>query len=74
VIGLEDTVKPYKESIPHVFKTGQTQTNYNPTGGGEFKGANPFAKETFNLTEQGKLFKENPAQAREMASAAGIVL
>lgn len=72
VIGLEDTVKPYKESIPHIFKTGQTQTSYNPTGGGEYKGANPWAKETFNLTEQGKLLRDNPAQAKEMASAAGV--
>ena len=35
---------------------------------------NPFAKETFNLTEQGKLLKENPAQAKEMAAAAGITI
>ena len=31
-----------------------------------------FKEETFNLTEQGKLLKENPAQAREMATAAGV--
>jgi hypothetical protein len=75
-IGLEDTVKPYKESIPQIFKTtGNTQTNYNPAGGGGGSaGKNPFAKDSFNLTEQGKLLRENPAQAKELASAAGIII
>ena len=72
-IGIEDTVKPYKESMPHIFKAG-TQTNYNPAGGGGYSGKNPFAKDSFNLTEQGKLFKENPAQAKELAASAGITI
>lgn len=74
LIGLEDTIKPYKESMAHIFTTGKTETNYDPAGGGEYKGANPFAKETFNLTEQGKLLTSNPAQAKELASAAGVTL
>jgi hypothetical protein len=42
-------------------------------GGNGTKGvANPWAKETFNLTEQGKAIKANPAQARELAQAAGV--
>jgi hypothetical protein len=71
-IGLEDTVKPYKESIPHIFKTDKADTKYKPAGGEGYKGVNPFAKETFNLTEQGKMLRDNPAQAKEMASAAGV--
>lgn len=74
LIGLEDIVKPYKESIPHIFKTDKVDTKYDPTGGGAPTGSNPFAKDTFNLTEQGKLLKENPAQAKELASAAGLTL
>jgi len=74
IIGLEDTIKPYKESIPHIFTTSKTETNYNPTGGGEYKGSNPFAKETFNLTKQGELLNSNPAQAKELAAAAGVTL
>lgn len=35
---------------------------------------NPFAKETFNLTEQGKLFRENQELARQLAAQAGIKL
>jgi len=74
LIGLEDTIKPYKESMAHIFTNGKTETKYDPAGGGEYKGANPFAKETFNLTEQGKLLTSNPAQAKELASAAGVTL
>ncbi|QHI72894.1 phage scaffolding protein [Aminipila terrae] len=73
-IGLEETVKSYKESIPQIFKTGKADTNYNPAGGDGYQGKNPFAKDTFNLTEQGKLLKSNPAQAKELAAAAGITI
>lgn len=40
----------------------------NGGGGG---GANPFAKETANLTEQSKLIRTDPAKARTLAAAAG---
>ncbi len=73
-IGLEDSIKPYKESMPHIFKTGKTETNYSPAGGGGGTGKNPFAKDTFNLTEQGRLLRDNPAQAKELAAAAGYKL
>ena len=70
-VGITEVVKSFKEdvSMAHLFK--QTQPAYEPTRGRGSK-VNPFAKETFNLTEQGKLLKENPAQAREMATAAGV--
>lgn len=35
---------------------------------------NPFAKETIYLTEQGRILKENPAQAKELAAAAGVTI
>lgn len=70
-IGVKDTIQPYKESKT-LFPTGQKEQNYSPAGGGGGNVVNPFAKDTWNMTEQGKLFKENPAQARELASAAGI--
>lgn len=71
-VGVEEAVKPYKEdkAMAHLFKT-ETQTKYNPAGGKDVV-TNPFAKDTFNLTEQGKLLRENPAQARELAAAAGV--
>lgn len=39
------------------------------SGGGE---VNPFAKETFNLTEQGRIMKENPDRAASLQAAAGV--
>lgn len=73
-IGIEDTIKPYKESIPHIFKTDKIDTHYDPNGGGDPTIKNPWAKDSFNLTEQGNLIKNNPVQAKELATAAGITL
>ena len=67
VIGLDDVLKPLKESSPHLFKTAGG--GYSPACGGK---PNPFAKDTFNLTEQGRMLKEHPEQARAMAAAAGV--
>lgn len=67
---LADTIKPYREDKDLAFLFNKP-AGYDPAGGGTGGARNPFAKETFNLTEQGKMFRENPAQAREMAAAAG---
>ncbi len=72
-IGVDDVLKPMKEVSPHLFKN-QQGGGYSPAGGGNPPANNPFAKDTWNLTEQGKLFRENPAQARQMAQAAGVKL
>lgn len=73
-IGLEDVLKPMREASPHLFKAAGGTGGYKPAGGGNPPASNPFAKETFNLTEQGRLFKQNPEQARQMAAAAGVKL
>ena len=73
-IGLEDVLKPMREASPHLFKAAGGAGGYKPAGGGNPPASNPFAKETFNLTEQGRLFKQNPEQARQMAAAAGVKL
>ncbi len=74
VIGLDDVLKPMRESSPHLFKNAGGTGGYDPAGGGKPPVNNPFAKETYNLTEQGRLFKQNPEQARQMAAAAGVKL
>lgn len=74
VIGLDDVLKPMRESSPHLFKNAGGAGGYDPAGGGKPTVNNPFAKETYNLTEQGRLFKQNPEQARQMAAAAGVKL
>lgn len=72
-IGVEDILKPMKESSPHLFKK-YNPGGYDPAGGSGGQMKNPFAKETFNLTEQGKMLREDPTQARELAAAAGVKL
>lgn len=72
-IGVEDVVKPLKEASPHLFKA-EPGADYKPNGGGNPPAKNPFAKDSYNLTEQGKLLKENPAQAQALAAAAGVTI
>lgn len=73
-IGVEDSLKPFREDKTMAYVFGTQQQHYNPAGGGNPPVTNPFDSKTFNLTEQGKLFKENPAQAKELAAAAGVTL
>ncbi|MFV0344309.1 MAG: phage scaffolding protein [Anaerocolumna sp.] len=72
-IGVDDVVKLYKEdkTLSHLFKAADG-TNYTPVSGGEYQGENPW--KTGNLTKQGEIFKTNPVQAKELASAAGITI
>lgn len=72
-VGIEDMVKPMKEASPHLFKA-EPGADYHPAGGGNPPAGNPFAKDTYNLTEQGRLLNSNPEQARILAAAAGVEL
>lgn len=57
-----------KTSRPHWFgATGGSGAKGGGVGGGE----NPWAAATWNLTEQGKIFKADRAKAESLAKAAG---
>lgn len=71
--GMKEQLEVLQKEKAFLFKSANGGSGYNPAGGNTPQ-KNPFAKETFNLTEQGKMFKENPEQARAMASAAGITI
>ena len=71
--GLKEQLDVLQKDKAFLFKPANGGGGYNPNNGNNPQ-KNPFAKDTFNLTEQGKLFKENPEQARAMASAAGITI
>lgn len=75
-VGVEEVLKPYREdaATSHLFKAEDKKPPYNPAGGGGGGTKNPFAKETYNMTEQAKLFRDNPEQARAMAAAAGVTI
>lgn len=73
-VGVDDILNPLKESSPHLFKVEQNP-GYNPSSGNGAGGEkNPWKKESFNLTEQGKILKTDPAKAKQLASAAGVNL
>lgn len=72
ITGLDEQLTALKQNKPFLFKHQTTPIGgYKPAGGGN-PIKNPFAKDSFNLTEQGRLFRENPEQARALASAAGV--
>lgn len=73
-IGVEDVLKPYREdtALGHLFKK-EEKPPYSPAGGG-VPAVNPFKADTYNMTEQAKLFRSNPEQARALAAAAGVTI
>lgn len=80
VDGLEDQLKGLRESKAFLFKAPDGQPvikGVKPADGKELPAGgakNPFAKESFNLTEQGRLFRTDPDKARQLAKAAGVEL
>ena len=74
ITGLDEQVKTLQESKSFLFKTAATPPGYKPNGGDGRAIKNPFAKDSFNLTEQGRILKENPAQAKALAAEAGVTI
>lgn len=73
VTGLDEQVKTLQKDKAFLFKQDGNQGGYTPQGG-KPPVTNPFEEKTFNLTEQGRLFRENPEQARVLAQAAGVTI
>ncbi|HFL2477368.1 TPA: phage scaffolding protein [Clostridioides difficile] len=76
IIGLDEQFKDISETYKEWFESS-TPSNTGSPGNFPRKSNvvnNPFIKETFNLTEQGRLLKENPDKAKEFAAQAGINL
>lgn len=71
-VGVDDALRPFRESSPHLFKA-EPGVDYKPACG-QTMVKNPWAKENFNLTEQGRIYRENPEQAQTLAAAAGVTI
>jgi len=75
--GLEDQIKALRENKGFLFVEKEPETTPKPKGWtppeGKPKGSdsqiNPWKKETFNLTEQGRIIRENPDLAKQMQAA-----
>lgn len=76
LLGLDSQLEALKESDGYLFQSEQggndpqIVTTGNPNGGSNIT-KNPFSKEHWNLTEQGKLLNENPELYEQMKAQAG---
>jgi len=69
--GLEEQVNKLKETDDYLFgDTTVSGTGPPEEGKPDYKGKNPWSKETLNLSEQGKILKENPELAKVLKSQA----
>lgn len=57
-----------KHDTRHLFDS--SKASIKPGGGQVYNGRNPWMKSTFNLTEQGRIFKADPALAQRLKEAA----
>ena len=74
--GFDNQIEELKESDSYLFNIEETKGtlgstgNHNRNNTGAVK--NPFTKEHFNLTEQSKLYMENPTLAKQLMELAGL--
>lgn len=69
---IEQVIEKYPQFVVQADEGDDTITIVrpgNPNGGKQT--VNPFSKENWNLTEQGKLYKENPELYKQLKSQAG---
>lgn len=78
---FEDALETVLKKYPHFVKQQEDKEDetkkkqsYKPKKGIKEKPLNPWAKETYNLTKQGELIKEDPTAAKELAASAGFTL
>ncbi|MBS3953629.1 MAG: hypothetical protein KGZ88_11835 [Methylomicrobium sp.] len=71
LIKLTDGVTLLAKEKPHLVKSqGAGGSGYGQSGASGHSQKNPFSKESFNLTEQIQLKKENPTLAEQLKAAA----
>jgi hypothetical protein len=74
LLGLDEQLKELQKSDAYLFgdsTPGKVGSGTNPPGAGNAE-VNPWKKETFNLTLQGQILREDPAKATRMKAEAGI--
>lgn len=75
VEGVKEALEALLKDRPWLKKntggSGQVGGGTNPPGAGSSGETNPWKKETFNLTQQAKVLRENPALAARLKAEAG---
>jgi hypothetical protein len=74
-LGIEPSVwlSEIQPKRPHWWPASQGGGGRGPMGGGA-GGPNPFSHEGWNLTEQGKVYMDNPLRAKQLAESAGTTI
>jgi TolA-binding protein len=70
VLGIDEQITTLKEQYKDLFKPDLKGREPNNTGGTPPGTKNPWSKEHFNLTEQGRILRENPELAKQLMTAA----
>ena len=72
LLGIDEQLKALQQSDPYLFgDSGKVGSGTNPPGAGNTE-VNPWKPETFNLTLQGQILREDPAKATRMKAEAGV--
>jgi predicted nuclease with TOPRIM domain len=72
LLGIDEQLKALQQSDQYLFgDSGKVGGGTNPPGVGNPE-VNPWKPETFNLTLQGKILREDPAKAARMKAEAGV--
>lgn len=72
VEGIKEALEALLQAKPWLKKQGgQVGSGTNPPGAGNTE-VNPWKQETFNLTQQAKILRENPALAARFKAEAGV--
>jgi hypothetical protein len=67
----DEFIESLKGIAPHLTEASPVTQQGAGTGVG---GKNPWSKDSWNMTEQGKIFRENPERAQRLAAEAGVEL
>lgn len=72
-VGVDGAVRRLVKTAPHLFKpsTGGGAAGGKPAGGGSNTTGNPWAKGSFNLTEQMRIQKSDSGEAARLKAEAG---
>lgn len=70
VLGIDEQLSILKEQYKDLFKPDVKGKEPNNIGGSSLGQKNPWSKEHFNLTEQGRIMRENPELAKQLMASA----
>jgi len=73
-LGIDGWLRDMQKLRPHWWPESEGGGARGGTGGTGFNGANPWSAKSWNLTEQGKVFRDSADLAGRLAKAAGTSL